>query len=85
MANEFGDFVKARRRARGQSLRKFCKENKFNPVKLSKIERGVVTAPLSWFSLGILSGALKLNEVDHKKFMRLAKKVSEGNDGKDKK
>ena len=42
---QFGAFFKEKRRARGLSLREFCRQNGLDPGNMSKIERGVLPPP----------------------------------------
>jgi transcriptional regulator with XRE-family HTH domain len=45
MANAFGEFVKARRQARGLTLRSFCEKHGFDPGNVSRLERGLMQPP----------------------------------------
>ena len=45
MANAFGEFVKARRQARGLTLRAFCEKRGFDPGNVSRLERGLTQPP----------------------------------------
>ena len=63
MATTFGEFVKARRQARGLTLRAFCEKHGFDPGNVSRLERGLVQPPqdekkLSEFALtlGLIAG-----------------------------
>lgn len=42
---QFGDFFKAKRIARGKTLRQFCLENELDPGNISKLERGLFPPP----------------------------------------
>lgn len=43
----FGPFFKEKRTAAGKTLRKFCRENDFDPGNVSKLERGRLQVPKS--------------------------------------
>ena len=43
----FGDFFKAKRIALGKTLRNFCTENDLDPGNVSKLERGLISPPVS--------------------------------------
>jgi len=45
IAQNFGAFLKERRRKLGLTLREFCRLNEFDPGNLSKIERGLLPPP----------------------------------------
>lgn len=60
MANAFGEFVKARRQARGLTLRVFCEKNGFDPGNLSRLERGLTHPPHDEMKLAEYALALGL-------------------------
>ena len=62
MANAFGEFVKARRQARGLTLRVFCEKNGFDPGNLSRLERGLTPPPHDEKKLAEYALALGLSE-----------------------
>ena len=45
MATAFGEFLKARRQARGLTLRAFCEKHGFDPGNVSRLERGLMPPP----------------------------------------
>ena len=58
----FGAFCRARREALGLSLSEFCRLNGFDKGNLSKVERGLLSAPHDDSSLKAFAKALKLPE-----------------------
>jgi transcriptional regulator with XRE-family HTH domain len=45
MPESFGSYFKKCRIAKKITLRSFCKQNNFNPVDISRIERGMIPPP----------------------------------------
>ena len=45
VAKAFGEYFKARRRALGFTLRRFCQEKGLDPGNLSRMERGLLPPP----------------------------------------
>lgn len=43
--SEFGQIFKQFRVGRGETLRTFCLKNRFDPIVISKLERGVLPSP----------------------------------------
>ncbi len=60
--NTFGEYFRNLRIAQGITLRRFCQENGYDPGNVSKIERGVFTAPLGQDKLEDYASALKIQE-----------------------
>jgi transcriptional regulator with XRE-family HTH domain len=58
----FGEFFRAMRAKRGLSLREFCLGNKLDPGNISRLERGLMTAPESREKLEQYAGALKIKK-----------------------
>ena len=57
---KFGEFFKNLRLKKGLTLRQFCDENDFDPGNISKLERGILPAPLSDDKLKSYAKALGL-------------------------
>jgi transcriptional regulator with XRE-family HTH domain len=45
--NNFGDFFNSKRKSLCLTLREFCRNNKFDPGNISKLERNLMPAPIS--------------------------------------
>ncbi len=70
----FGEYFKAKRLSLGITLREFCEKNGFDPGNISKLERGLFTAPQSEEKLSDYAKALriKLNSEEFIQFTDLA-------------
>ncbi len=62
MAIAFGEFLKARRQARGLTLRAFCEKYGFDPGNMSRLERGLMPPPHDEKKLSEYALALGLSE-----------------------
>ena len=60
MAKAFGELFKSLRIESGQTLRRFCLDNKFDPGNISKLERARLAPPKSVEKLEEYARALKL-------------------------
>lgn len=71
---KFGEYFKELRMLSGHSLRSFCKEFDLDPGNISKLERGVMSAPKNEAKLEVLATALRISKGSDKyeKFMNLA-------------
>lgn len=56
----FGEFFRQRRKARGASLREFCRQHGFDPGNISRLERGILKPPQSTVLLHEYGTALSL-------------------------
>lgn len=70
----FGEFFKAKRIANEMTLREFCEKYEFDPGNISKLERGVLPAPLGEDKLKKYAKALgvKPGSDDYVEFFDLA-------------
>jgi len=57
-AKTFGEFIKQKRIAAGQTLRGFCQQHGFDVGNFSKMERGVLAPPQSDDRLSVYAAAL---------------------------
>lgn len=70
----FGEFFKSKRIEKDLTLREFCEKFEFDPGNISKLERGVLPAPLGEDKLKKYAKALgiKLGTDDYVEFFDLA-------------
>ena len=61
-SKNFADFFKEKRITLGLTLRQFCQKNGFDPGNISKLERGVFTAPQSEEKIEEYAKALNLKK-----------------------
>lgn len=57
---KFGDFFKEKRISLALTLRQFCEKNGFDPGNISKLERGILSAPQSKEKLESYAEALRI-------------------------
>ena len=71
---QFGDFIKQKRMALGQSIRQFCTNYGFDSGNVSKMERGVLPPPFNRKKLDHYAKALRIRKGsdDYIKFVELA-------------
>lgn len=62
MNKSFGEFFKEKRMTLELTLRQFCQKNGFDPGNISKLERGVFTAPQTEEKLEDYAKALQLKK-----------------------
>ncbi len=62
IAKNFGNFLKEKRIGQSLTLRKFCRNNGFDPGNISKIERGILPPPQSKEILFKYASALGIKE-----------------------
>jgi transcriptional regulator with XRE-family HTH domain len=72
--NTFGTYIKAKRLAKGLSLRQFCKNKGLDPAYVSRLENELIPAPLKNTLLEALAESLELekNTPDWVRFFDLA-------------
>lgn len=58
----FGDFFKSKRIALGKTLRNFCAEHDLDPGNISKLERGLISPPVSSEKLEQYAGCLGIKK-----------------------
>ncbi|MHB8067630.1 MAG: helix-turn-helix domain-containing protein [Desulfobaccales bacterium] len=80
----FGDFIKAKRREKGLTLREFCKLLKLDASNWSKIERGILSPPQNEKKLEKIAKVLDIPmDSELWKEMRDKASISAGNIPKD--